>query len=70
MTSIVNFGKYSGYTFQQLLERDIQYCKFIHSCPENGKTKEFKDFLVANLDKFIQQKDQEALKKKLSELSS
>ena len=64
----ITFGKYAGYSYHQLLERDIQYCKFIDTCPANAKTQDFKEFLTNNLAKYIHDLDQKALKLKLDKL--
>lgn len=64
--SEITFGKYAGYTFEGLLKKDINYCKFIHACPVNDKTKDFKEFLTANLERFIIDKEREEIKQKLS----
>lgn len=59
--SIINFGRYKGYTFQQLLEYDLNYCKFIHKCIVNPQTKDFKDWLSLNnnLENQLKKKQQE-----------
>ncbi len=67
-TNIISFGKYKGKTFQELLEHDINYCKFINRCPENNAIESFKQFLDEKLEQFIEQKDRESLKKTLEKL--
>ena len=47
---LITFGKYAGYTYEKLMDKDINYCKFIHTCPENNKTKEFKEYLSIHLE--------------------
>jgi len=47
---LITFGKYAGYSYENLMDKDINYCKFINQCPENPKTKLFKEFLSTNLE--------------------
>lgn len=70
MSEIISFGKYKGKTFQELLSHDINYCKFIHKCPENAAITSFKLYLDQQLEKHIEQKDIEALKKTLEQLAA
>ena len=66
--TLITFGKYAGITYQELLKKDINYCKFIDSCPVNDKTKDFKEFLSSNLQAFITKTEHEKIQKKLNNL--
>lgn len=64
--TLITFGKHSGMDYEIILNKDISYCEFIHRCPENDKTKEFKDWLSLNIERGIknaQDKKLESLRK-------
>jgi hypothetical protein len=67
---VVLFGKYSGLTFEQVLEKDINYCTFIDNCPANKKTEDFKEYLKINLQAFLIKKNQQDLLKRLEKLKN
>lgn len=67
---VVLFGKYSGLTFEQVLEKDINYCTFIDNCPPNKKTEDFKEYLKINLQAFLIKKNQQDLLKRLEKLKN
>lgn len=47
----INFGtKYQGCTYEDVLNRDLSYCDFIHRCPSNERTCHFKNWLIDNID--------------------
>lgn len=62
---IITFGKYSGYNYNDLMEKDINYCKFIHGCPPNDKTKDFKEYLNEHLEGKIKERNLKYLNKSL-----
>ena len=66
---LILFGKYHGLTYQQLIDKDINYCKFIARCPANQKTEDFKHFLDKNLETILKKKDHDDLMKKLAQLT-
>ena len=48
----VTFGKYQGYTFEQVKQSDVSYCNWILKQMETGgKMKEFQDWLKKNSNK-------------------
>jgi hypothetical protein len=51
MSTKLTFGKYSGLTYEQVLTYDLPYCEFINRTPENMRTKEFKEWLVNNIER-------------------
>ena len=66
--TLLTFGKYAGLEDELILTRDINYCKYIHECPINDKTKIFKEWLNNNIQRGIEisnKKKQEALNKLL-----
>lgn len=66
---IILFGKYQGLTYKQVLIKDINYCKFIHQCPSNDKTAEFKEYLVLNLEKQLTENAKKKIDKVILEQS-
>ena len=45
----VQFGKYKGLTFRQVLDKDVSYCEFIARCPTNDRTRQFQDYVIIEL---------------------
>lgn len=54
MSTKITFGKYSGLTYEQVLTYDLPYCEFIHRVPDNMRTKEFKEWLINNIERGTQ----------------
>lgn len=64
MDNIILFGtKYQGLTFEELLNKDLPYCEFIHRCHSNEKTAKFKKFLVDNIQEARNKKIQDDIVK-------
>ena len=62
MDNIILFGqKYQGLTFQQVLDKDLPYCEFIHRCRSNEKTESFKKFLEVNIQDARIKKEQDKI---------
>jgi hypothetical protein len=69
MENLITFGKYSGLSYEALLDKDINYCKFIDSCPPNAKTKHFKEYLSTNLQTYLIKIQQDQIKKQLEKIA-
>lgn len=70
-TTILLKGKYLGSTFQDILEKDLNYCKFIVSLKFPSKDiKEFQDWLKVNIDEAIAKYVEHELAKMAKRLSN
>lgn len=49
--TILHKGKYYGYTFEDILKKDLNYCNFIMSLKyASADMKDFQDWLKVNID--------------------
>lgn len=56
MTEILLHGKYSGYSFEDVLKKDLAYCTFMKSLKfVKPHFQSFIDFLDTHLDKSLQE---------------
>ena len=70
MSAVILKGKYLGSTFQEVLDKDLNYCRFILALKfPSVEMKEFQDFLKDNIDAAIEKYvklQQEIIAKRLS----
>lgn len=70
-TTILLKGKYLGSTFQDVLLKDLNYCKFIISLKfPSVDMKEFQDWLKVNIDEAIAKHIERELAKMAKRLSN
>lgn len=70
-STIINFGKYKGLSFKQVLDKDVNYCEFILRCPPGERTESFAKYLALEMpakNKQVIQDQIDILKEKLRTL--
>jgi hypothetical protein len=70
MSTVLTFGKYRGYNFKQLLDKDVPYCEYIMRSPENERIEELQKYLFLKFPKKKKQMLQLQVDKLLQEIKN
>lgn len=64
MSEILLVGKYAGFSFSEILKKDLPYCQFMKSLKFTKPSyQQFIEFLNQNLDTAIEEKKLESIAK-------